>query len=199
MPTVRQAEPTVAATRSPARPRAGRVLYIAALAGLVACAAWLATIEIEGDLATFVARFGYAGYFIAACVAGINVVVPTTHLIFTEPLLDAGLSPPLLIACGALGATLADGVGYAIGASGRGAFDGVLARAAERLGRVVRRRPRLAPVVLFLWAAFAPLPNEVLVIPAGVVGYGVWRTALITLAGNLVFNTMAILLGLAVE
>jgi hypothetical protein len=36
------------------------------------------------------------------------------------------------------------------------------------------------------------------VIPAGVLGYGVVRTGLITLGGNIVFNVLAVVLGLTV-
>ena len=176
----------------------GRALYVAFLLAFVALALWLATIEIEGALADFVLRFGYIGYLGAACIAGINVIVPTTHLIFTTPLLNAGLDPWGMVACGAAGATLADAIGYALGSSGRQALSERYAGIADRLASAVRRRPRLAPALLFLWAAFAPLPNEILVIPAGILGYGLGRTTLLTFSGNIVFNTMAIVLGLSV-
>lgn len=180
------------------RQRLSQGLYIAFVLAFIGLGIWLAAIELEGALAGFVLRFGAVGYTIAACIAGINVVVPMSHLVFTEPLLDAGLDPWTLALCGAFGATLADGVGYFVGSSGRNAFAARFAQVADWLARTVRKRPRLAPLVLFLWAAFAPLPNEVLVIPAGVLGYGVLRTGLITLAGNIVFNTLAVALGLAV-
>jgi membrane protein DedA with SNARE-associated domain len=175
--------------------RVGFVLFVIAF---VIFAIWLATIEFEGALGEFVTRYGYAGYFIAASIAGINVFVPTTHLIFTAPLLNVGLNPWLLVIFGAMGATLADGVGYFIGSSGRSAFGETFGRIANWLTEVVSKRPRLAPAILFLWAAFMPLPNEILVIPAGVLGYGVVRTGLITLGGNIVFNVLAVVLGLVV-
>lgn len=174
-----------------------RVGFVCFVIAFVAFAIWLATVEFEGAFAEFVTRYGYAGYFISACIAGINIFVPTTHLIFTAPLLNAGLDPWLLVGFGALGATLADGVGYFIGSSSRSAFGESMGRIAHWLTDVVAKRPRLAPAILFLWAAFMPLPNEILVIPAGVLGYGMIRTGLITLGGNVVFNTLAVVLGLA--
>ncbi|HEX7051477.1 MAG TPA: hypothetical protein VF188_14825 [Longimicrobiales bacterium] len=200
MPAVDRATKAAVAAppRSVRRRRARRVLYALSVLAFIGLAIWLPTIELEGALEAFVLRFGYAGYVVAACIAGINVVVPTTHLILTAPLLEAGLDPWILVACGAVGATLADGVGYIVGSSGRRAFASENSRTAERLTRIVEQHPRLAPVVLFLWAAFAPLPNEVLVIPAGVLGYGILRTGLITLGGNIVFNAMAVVLGRAI-
>jgi membrane protein YqaA with SNARE-associated domain len=176
--------------------RTEKLLYITFIVLFVAFAIWLATLDLEGPLAQFVARYGYLGYFISASIAGINVFVPTTHLVFTAPLLNAGLDPWILAACGALGASLADLVGYCIGDRGRHAFTGATERIARWLTHAVERRPRLAPVVLFVWAATVPLPNEILVIPAGVMGYGIVRTFLYTLAGNICFNVIAIQLGL---
>lgn len=165
---------------------------------MLAFAAWLATVELEGPVEQLVARYGYAGYFLSACIAGINIFVPTSHLIFTAPLLNAGLDPWLLAGCGALGASLADLVGYAVGDRGRATFHGAMDRMARWLTRRVERHPRLAPFFLFVWAATIPLPNEVLVIPAGVMGYGLARTFFFTLMGNIVFNVLAIRLGLTV-
>jgi membrane protein YqaA with SNARE-associated domain len=198
MATIESDTLTPRAGPQPRRRFLRRAGFVAFVLVFVAFAVWLATLEFEGALGEFVTRYGYAGYFIAACIAGINIFVPTTHLIFTAPLLNAGLNPWLLVVFGALGATLADGVGYFIGSSGRSAFGESLGRIAHWLTDVVAKRPRAAPVILFLWAAFMPLPNEILVIPAGVLGYGILRTGLITLGGNIVFNILAVVLGLIV-
>ncbi|MGH7500301.1 MAG: DedA family protein [Longimicrobiales bacterium] len=198
MATIQRDSPTPAPPARPKHRLLKRVAFVAFVLAFVAFAIWLATIEFDGALGGFVTRYGYIGYFIAASIAGINVFVPTTHLIFTAPLLNAGLNPWLLVLCGATGATLADGVGYFIGSSGRSAFSDSLGRVAQWLARAVARRPQLAPLILFLWAGFMPLPNEILVIPAGVLGYGVVRTGLITLSGNILFNILAVVLGLAV-
>jgi membrane protein DedA with SNARE-associated domain len=198
MATIERDSPPPAA-RTGARQRLiQRIAFVVFLIAFIAFAIWLATIEFEGALGDFVSRWGYPGYFIAASIAGINIFVPTTHLIFTAPLLNAGLNPWLLVVCGAFGATLADGVGYFLGSSGRTTFSEPLTRIARSLTNTVTKWPRLAPAILFLWAAFMPLPNEILVIPAGVLGYGMVRTGLITLGGNLVFNILAVVLGLAV-
>lgn len=178
--------------------RIAKVVYVAFVVFFIGVAIWLATLDLGGALERFVEDWGYVGYFASASIAGMNVFVPTTHLIFTAPLLNAGLDPLLLVACGALGASLADLVGYAIGDRGRHAFSGATDRMARWLTDTVERRRRFAPVVLFLWAGFMPLPNEILVIPAGVMGYGMARTFLITLAGNVCFNALAIQLGLFV-
>lgn len=178
--------------------RVEKAFYILFVVFFIGVAIWLATLDLEGPLARLVTRYGYLGYFLAACVAGINIFVPTTHLIFTAPLLNAGLDPWLLAGCGALGASLADVVGYLVGDRGRHAFSGSMDRIARWLTSIVQRKPGLAPVILFCWAAFMPLPNEILVIPAGVMGYGLARTFLFTLAGNVCFNIIAIQLGLFV-
>jgi membrane protein YqaA with SNARE-associated domain len=173
-----------------------RIVYVACVLGMVGIAIWLATLDLEGPIVDLVGRFGYLGYFLSACIAGINIFVPTSHLIFTAPLLNAGLDPWILAGCGALGASLADLVGYAVGDRGRATFTGATDRMARWLGDRVTRHPRLAPLILFVWAATIPLPNEILVIPAGVMGYGLARTFFFTFLGNICFNILAIRFGM---
>lgn len=43
-------------------------------------------------------------------------------------------------------------------------------------------------IVLFLWSIFAPLPNEVILIPMGVMGYRTRHILPIILLGNFIFN-----------
>ncbi len=43
-------------------------------------------------------------------------------------------------------------------------------------------------IVLFFWSIFAPLPNEVILIPMGVMNYRVRYILPIILVGNFIFN-----------
>lgn len=172
-----------------------KVLFFALILLLVLLTVWLARIEPEGVFKEFVLRYGYAGLFVAAFVGGFNVLVPISHLVFVIPLLNIGLNPWVLIIIGALGTALADSVGYVLGRGGETAFPNTFQRFKTWGQILMTKRPRLAPMVLFAWASFVPLPNELLVIPAGVLRYGFLRTMLITLAGNFVFNILAVKFG----
>lgn len=167
-------------------------VLIAVIAGLTV---WLATVEIEGALKEFILRYGYLGFLGAAFVGGLNLVVPVSHVVFVVPLLNIGLNPWLLVILGTIGTALADIVSYALGHSGSHAFPRAFDKFQVWAENIKARYPALAPLVLFGWAALVPLPNEILVIPAGLARYGFLRTLVIMLAGNAVFNTLAIQFG----
>ena len=166
-----------------------KLVFVLLVAVIVAVTVWLATIEIEGALKEFVVRYGYLGFLTAAFVGGLNLIVPVSHFIFVIPLLNAGLNPWLLVVLGTAGTALADIIGYGLGHSGSRVFP-ALDKFRLWVEGVTSRYPILAPLVLFGWASFVPLPNEILVIPAGLARYGFLRTLIIVVAGNAVFHIL---------
>lgn len=172
-----------------------RTLFFVFILVLVALTIWLATIDIEGPLKDFVLSYGYAGLFVAAFIGGLNLVIPISHLVFIVPLLNVGLDPWLIIIIGALGTALADSVGYIIGRTGDLAFPKALRKFRDWGEEFISNKPKRAPFILLAWAAFVPLPNEFLVIPAGVLRFGFAKTLLITFLGNLIFNIIIVQLG----
>jgi len=156
---------------------------------------WLVNIEPEGELREFVLRFGYLGFFLVSVLGGFNLIFPSAHLVLIVPLLNAGLSAIVLIFIGALGVTLADALGYVLGASGGRAFEERIRNFKAYSQNIIEKHPRLAPLVLLFWASFVPLPNELWVIPAGIISFGPKKTLLITFVGNLVFSSITVGLG----
>lgn len=136
-----------------------------------------------------VRRFGYPGLFVVSAVSGFNLLVPIPIIAFFPFLLEAGLDPVISVLIIGAGMTVGDMVGYLLGRAGR-----KMVEKPHWLARIerVRERHRIAPyVLLFFYAAFAPLPNELIVIPMALIGcrwYGVVGAAL---GGNLIFNSLA--------
>ncbi len=161
----------------------------------IALTIYLATINPEGSFRDFILQYGYVGFFVSAFIGGFNLIVPISHIIFVVPFLSAGLNPWTLILIGALGTTLADTLGYFIGRTGEMSFSKYLARFKIWGEKVINKYPKFAPVILFLWASFVPLPNELLVIPAGIVRYKFKKIIVIVFLGNLVFNLLAVKVG----
>ena len=163
---------------------------IAALVAVVALVVWVNEVAADNiHVVDAVRRFGYPGLFAVAAASGFNVVVPIPVVAFFPFLMEAGLAPvPTVLIIGA-GMTVGDMVGYLLGRAGR-----KLVEKPSWLRRLeaLRDRHRLAPyVLLFLYAAFAPLPNELVVIPMALIGcrwFGVLGAAL---GGNLIFNSLA--------
>jgi membrane protein YqaA with SNARE-associated domain len=185
--------PHVSTSRSPTprgsrfRTLAPRVLAVVAVGVLLV---WANVVAAENVcVLDFVREFGYGGLFLAAAVSGFNLLVPIPVVGFFPLLMDAGLDPVLAVLVIGAGMTVGDMVGYVLGRAGR-----KLVEKPQWLRRLesVRERRRVAPyLILFFYAGFAPLPNELIVIPMALIGcrwYGVLGAAL---GGNLIFNSLA--------
>ncbi len=172
----------------------GRVLFFGLVVVFIVLTIWFAIREPEGVLKGFVLKYGYLGFFGAAFLGGLNIALPPFHLAFIVPLLNVGLELWILVVLGAVATTLADGVGYALGHSGSAAFPTLL-RLKKWGEHFTAKYPPLVPIILVGWAAFVPIPNEIFVIPAGVIRYGFLRTILLTFTGNIIFNLLAVSLG----
>ena len=163
---------------------------VAAVALAIAAIVWANQVAVENDqLLDAIARFGYVGLFIVAAISGFNVIIPIPAISLFPLLMEAGFHPIATVLVIGAGMTVGDMIGYLLGRLGRKMVErGAWLRRLE----AVRERHRLAPyVLLFLYAAFAPLPNELIVIPMALIGcrwYGVLGAAL---AGNLIFNGLA--------
>ncbi|HSH45056.1 MAG TPA: hypothetical protein VK966_04330 [Longimicrobiales bacterium] len=158
---------------------------------VLAVAVWANLYAAEHDFVRVLARrFSYPGVFLAAAISGFNLVVPIPVIAFFPFFMEVGFHPVVTVAVIAAGMTTGDLVGYVLGRATREVFaagaQGVVARL-----EALRARHRVLPfVVMFLYAAFAPLPNELLVIPLAFLRFRVAGVFLAVLGGNLIFNSL---------
>ena len=152
---------------------------------------WANLYAAEQDLVREGARrFGYPGIFIAAAISGFNLVVPIPVIAFYPFFMEVGFSPVPTVLLIAAGMTTGDLVGYLLGHVAREAMAPRARRLMARLERL-RERHRVLPfVVMFAYAAFAPIPNEVLVIPLAFMRYPLAGVFVAVLLGNVIFNTL---------
>jgi len=140
----------------------------------------------------FVASHGYWGIFVIAVMSGFNFLVPIPAIAFLPIIVSAGLSFWTGVVLVSAGMTLGDVIGFVLGrASRRVVGEKRLPRFMKKWESFICKHPKMTPVVLFLYAAFVPLPNEILVIPFSFLGRHWSHTILPVLVGNFVFNTLA--------
>ena len=168
---------------------------VAALIGLVAFAAWVnvraAEMEAFREMA---AAAGYPGLFAASVVSGFNLVAPIPVAIFYPALIESGFAPLPTVLTIAAGMTGGDLLGYMVGNTTRDVAGPRLARVRAVLDRMLgalRSRHRLLPYgLLFLYAAFVPLPNELVVIPLAFMRYSLPGVMIAVLCGNIIFTPL---------
>ncbi len=143
----------------------------------------------------FMIRFGYGGIFLASIASGFNLIIPIPIIGFFPLFLEAGFSSALLIIIISVGMVLGDVLGYIIGNAGKN-----LIEENKKQGRVytrltkLRDRHKVVPLfVLFLYASFVPLPNELIVIPMAFIGYRLRYMIIALLLGNIIFNLLVAL------
>ena len=115
-------------------------------------------------------KYGYLGAFVASVLGNATIILPAPYSLFIF-ILGACLDPLLLGLVSGLGAAIGELTGYALGMAARKAVSG------ERLAKLERAKKLLekpAFLVVLLLAA-TPLPDDVVSVPLGLVGYPLWK------------------------
>lgn len=137
-------------------------------------------------LQALVLSFGYLGIVGVAMVAGLNVIVPIPAATLTPIFTAGGLALPGIILALTIGTLLADFIGFAFGKLSRATVETKYPTLVRRLEALYEtRRTWLIPVV-FLYAAFVPIPNEALIIPLAFLGVRWYRLVIPLFIGNLI-------------
>ena len=161
------------------------------VSGLVAVVVWANLYAADHELVRDAGRqFGYVGVLIAGAISGFNLVVPVPVVAFFPFFMEIGLEPVPTVIAIATGMTTGDLLGYLLGRTARELVrprEGGLVR---RLEAARQRHPHLPLLIMLVYAAVVPAPNELLVLPLAFLRYPVWGIFGAVLVGNLVFNSM---------
>ena len=123
-------------------------------------------LDVWGWMADLVTNYGYAGAFLISIFGNFTIFFPVPFTI-TIYAFGATLNPLLLgIVCG-LGSTIGEFSAYLVGVGGRKVIEG---RFEERLESAKRLIQRYGAMIIFLFALL-PLPDDVILIPLGVLRY----------------------------
>lgn len=168
---------------------------IVAIIALIAFTLWVNTLNIEGSvIESYAERFGYIGLFVVSVISGFNVFVPIPVAAFYPFLLTVGFHPIITVAVISAGMVMGDLIGYSIGRTGRSMLKEehvhTMQKMLHRLDALAEKHRALPLVFLFVFAAFVPLPNELVVIPMGFLRFRLWMIMLTAFLGNLLFNTL---------
>lgn len=138
-----------------------------------------------------VAGYGYSGIFVVAVISGFNLAVPVPAASFIPVFTAAGLNFWVTVAIIAIGVTLADSIAYLIGKTGHQLVSAQNSGLSAYLEKLRARHSWWPIALLYLFAAFVPIPNEVLVIPLAFAGYKISHLLPALLLGNATFNILA--------
>lgn len=164
-------------------------LRLSAIAGIVLLVVWTNLYATEHELVReSTERFGYPGIFLASAISGFNLLVPIPVIAFFPFFMEIGFAAVPTVLVIAAGMTTGDLVGYLLGRAARDMVEPREGGVVRRLESLRVKHPRAPLLIMFLYAAFAPLPNEILVLPMAFLRYPVVGIFAAVLAGNLIFN-----------
>lgn len=170
------------------------VFQLLALLAVFVLAFSLASVAKEEEsLRLIVADYGYWGVFFLSLVSGFNLIVPIPAIAFMPLFLVSGLKFFSTILVITLGMVIADSVAYALGKLGHRVASQTVSKESGWLKKLEewKMRYRQSPlVIVFLYASFVPLPNELILIPLGLLGYKFLPILFFLAGGNLVFNIL---------
>ena len=136
---------------------------------------------------------GYPGVFLFAFINGFNAFVPVLTTSFLPVWEASGLEPSIMIILISLAMTMADSVAFFIAKWGSLSVKPKERGLLHRLKKLRKKFDATPLIALFFWSIFAPLPNEVILIPMGIMNYKPIHILPIVLVGNFIFNTLTAL------
>ncbi len=142
---------------------------------------------LNSALYAFAVRFGFAGAFVISFAASASILVQIPYAPPVMVLAYQSQGPGWLMALTlvtGLGLTAGELVPYLIGRGLHRTVPGAWGDRLPALRAFIRRRPRLIPLLVFVFAA-TPLPDDVLLVPLGMMKYGIRRLLLPMLVGKI--------------
>lgn len=133
---------------------------------------------------------GYLIAFIVAFIGGLSTFINFPYQLIIFTLGAGGLNPVLVGFCAGAGVFLGDTISYVIGYHGRHILPGRIQSIFDRFANWCLAAPSgFVPVMLYLYGALIPLPNDLIVISFGLARYAYWKVMLPLTLGNITFNT----------
>lgn len=135
-------------------------------------------------MSNLVATYGYTGAFLISIFGNFTLFFPVPYVI-TIYAFGATLNPILLgVACG-LGSTIGEFSAYFVGRGGRRVIDEKYGKQLETAKMLVQTH---GMAIIFLFAVL-PLPDDLILIPLGMLRYSLKKAIVAMFAGKLIMCT----------
>lgn len=148
--------------------------------------------DIVTVLGEFAFRYGYFGVFAASLTGSLVPFVPVSYL-FVVVLLSGRLDPLLLGVAAGFGGALGKTTSYLLGRWGYSIAAPGTRRNLEFLGKFVGKYGDLGVFVF----AVTPLPDDIYMIPIGMLKFPFWRFIVASALGKVVLSTAVAYFGYA--
>lgn len=134
--------------------------------------------------------FGHLGILVISFVAGLNALVPVPAATFVPIFTAGGISLPTIIILLTIGTMAANLISFAIGVYGGNITETHYPEVQKKLLAFYKGKERWLPYFVFGFAALIPLPDEVYLIPLGVIGIKLKHFIIPLTIGTFIYQTL---------
>ncbi len=150
--------------------------------------------DLQSIMTDFVLIYGYLGAFLISLIGNLTVLLPIPYVIAIFTLGSIGLHPLYLGIIGGFGATIGEFSAYAIG---RGlSMTELVERYGDRITRVNELIENKGFLAVFFFAV-TPLPDDMILIPLGIINYPYRRTLVAMFTGKTIMVSITAFAGVA--
>ncbi len=141
---------------------------------------------------------GYIIVLILGFLGGTSILFPFPYYLFVLTFGAGGANPLLLGICAGFGVILGETTSYFVGYHGRI----ILSKKYQEKFNILckhcntKTNSILLTIVLFLYGAFVPFPNDLLILPLAAARYNYWKLIIPLGLGNIIFNIIIAFAGL---
>ncbi len=128
--------------------------------------------------------WGYLGVFMVSMVSSASIILPVPYFVLVFAA-GAVLNPFFVGIAGGLGSAIGELTGYAVGFGGKQALNKKHKKLLERTEAWAEKHGFFAVMILF---AATPLPDDIVGILGGALGYSIRKFFIASLIGKLILN-----------
>lgn len=169
-------------------------VLIAVFALLVTTSVYITNhVTTNEDAQEFVQEFGHVGVLLISFVIGVSVISPVPAGTFSPIFTAGGIDIITVILLAVVGTMLANFVSYFIGRLGHDFTNTNYPKIQKKVIEIYEEKKAMVPFLIFGFAAFIPLPDEIYLIPLGVMGVKIRDFIIPLFLGTLFFQTVTAL------
>lgn len=154
--------------------------------------AWSITLAIIGPeriVESIGVENSYIFAFIVATLGGVSTLTSSSYFLTIITLAGGGANPYILGVVAGTGITIGDSIFYYLGKNGREVTSGKAKKWVEKFSKWLDKRPKWnIPVIVFIYAAFTPLPNDILTVSLGLSSYPYKKMIIPLWIGNIIIT-----------
>ncbi|MEZ4103707.1 MAG: VTT domain-containing protein [Candidatus Paceibacterota bacterium] len=170
------------------------IFILLAISGFLLMSFYLTQFVINNsETQIFVQDYGYVGIFILSFIAGLNLFIPVPAATFTSVFTAGGISLPIIITILVIGTMCANFVAYGLGRLGHRFTESHYPKLEEKINKLYLEKRKWLPYFVFSFAAFVPFPDEIYIIPLGLMGVKIKEFIIPLTLGTITFQTLTAL------